>query len=173
MKRFFFLEYQDHRVSFLLNEIGVILSIPMIILTNYFTLFNLSYVEGHIFWQYVYFISRTLPPLVYLVTKRNEDCLKCFNKDQNIRYSIYQYSAEELKYNKIKGPTIFIALKSIGASYDTINPKAVQIEQEQRNEEALNFFTDATVETLVIQRARPNNNSFYEESVPESDDELM
>jgi hypothetical protein len=92
MKTTFLHEFKEHRVSFLLNEIGVIVSIPLIVFNFSFTICFSTYSATHIYLSYVYFISRTLPPLIYLITKRNEDCLKCFNKDHALRFSIYQFT---------------------------------------------------------------------------------
>jgi len=89
MKYTFFYEYGEHRLSFLLNEIGVIASIPLIVVNFSFTICFAQYSAQHIFLNYIYFISRILPPLIYLVTKKNEDCLRCFNKDTLLRFSIY------------------------------------------------------------------------------------
>ena len=79
-------------MSFLLNEIGVIASIPLIVVNFSFTICFAPYASQHIYLSYIYFISRTLPPLAYLITKRNEDCLRCFNKDLHLRFSIYQFT---------------------------------------------------------------------------------
>jgi hypothetical protein len=101
-------------VSFLLNEIGVIVSIPLIVVNFSFTICFEKYSSSHIYLSYIYFISRTLPALFYLITKRNEDCLKCFNKDQNLRFSIYQFTQEELKYFKYEEPDVLYALRLLG-----------------------------------------------------------
>ena len=126
MKNNFFFEYNRHHVDYLLNEVGVLFSIPLIILSNLATIMDPKYTSKHIYWQYIYFLSRILPCMFYLITKRNEDCLRCFNKDPSIRYSIYQWTQEEIKYSKYIEPTVFCTIKSIGTTYvancpDTIN----------------------------------------------------
>lgn len=92
MKKNFFFEYNRHHVNYLLNEVGVFCSIPLIILSNLVSIMDPIYTSKHIYWQYIYFLSRVLPCMFYLITKRNEDCLRCFNKDPSIRYSIYQWT---------------------------------------------------------------------------------
>ena len=101
-------------MSFLLNEIGVIASIPLIVVNFSFTICYTEYSQTHIYLNYIYFISRTLPPLLYLVTKKNEDCFRCFNKDQQLRFSIYQFTKEELKYFKYEQPDVTYALRLLG-----------------------------------------------------------
>ena len=100
MKRTFWVEFKEHRTAFFLNEIGVFISIPLIMLANVITIFKSTYVTGHSYWLYLYFLTRTAPCVFYMLTKKNEDCLRCFNKDPRIRSSIYQWTKEELEYSK-------------------------------------------------------------------------
>lgn len=158
MKNNFLFEYQRHHVNYLLNEAGVFLSIPLIILSNLESIKHAKYTLDHIYWQYIYFLSRILPCLFYLITKRNEDCLRCFNKDPSIRYSIYQWTQEEIKYSKYVEPTVFCTIKSIGTNYvancpDTINKINSQIKKE---EDEMN---DPALEDILVDNYRPDFDS--------------
>lgn len=47
--------------------------------------------------DYEDFVAKVLPSLVYLITKKNEDCFNCFNRLVPHRFSIFQFSKSEIK----------------------------------------------------------------------------
>lgn len=160
MKSTFLHEFKEHRLSFLLNEIGVIVSIPLIVFNFSFTICFSTYSSTHIYLSYVYFVSRTLPPLLYLVTKRNEDCLRCFNKDQALRFSIYQFTQEELKYFKYEEPGVFYALKLLGTANRTIAKNALRKEQQEIAKMRATQAFDETVEDIIVAESKPFSDVF-------------
>jgi len=107
-------EFHRHKWSFLFNQLSVIVSIPLIIGSNYVCLTNYEDFSSRIYWYYIYFGSRSMAAALYLVTKKPEDCLRCFNKNQNLRYSMYQYTVSELTAIFVTPGALDCTLQQIG-----------------------------------------------------------
>ena len=74
---------------FVLNSLGLFFALPLVI--NGLLLFYFQYDEyNDLRWAYYQdFVAKVTPSLVYLLTKRNEDCFNCFNRLAPMPYSIF------------------------------------------------------------------------------------
>ena len=80
---------------FVLNSLGLLTALPLVI--DGLIVFMNSY-ENYLELRYIYyedFVAKILPSLIYIVTKKNEDCFNCFNRLAPQTFSIVQYSADE------------------------------------------------------------------------------
>ena len=86
------LEARAHMPYFVLNSLGMLLALPLIFngtiifLTHYDTYTSLRWIA------YENYLAKILPSLVYICTKKNEDCFTCFNRLAPQTYSILQYT---------------------------------------------------------------------------------
>ena len=74
------LESREHMWYFITNTLGMLLALPLII--NGLVTFLLKYDE-YTTLRWVYYqdnLAKILPSLIYIATKKNEDCFKCFNR---------------------------------------------------------------------------------------------
>ena len=65
---------------FVLNSLGLLTALPLVI--DGLIVFMNSY-ENYLELRYIYyedFVAKILPSLIYIVTKKNEDCFNCFNR---------------------------------------------------------------------------------------------
>ena len=65
---------------FVTNSIGLLLSLPLVIDG---LLVFINHYEEYTLIRWVYyedFVAKSMPSLVYLLTKKNEDCFNCFNR---------------------------------------------------------------------------------------------
>ena len=74
------LEAKAHMWYFVLNSLGLLLALPLVI--NGLLVFLFEYDEFTTL-RWVYYqdnFAKVLPSLVYIATKKNEDCFNCFNR---------------------------------------------------------------------------------------------
>ena len=85
-------EARKHMFYFITNSLGMLLALPLVI--NGFITFILEYDEiFQLRWTYYQDnFAKILPSLIYIATKKNEDCINCFNRLAPQTYSIMQYS---------------------------------------------------------------------------------
>ena len=73
-------EARIHMAYLVLNSLGMFLALPLII--NGLLAFLLHY-EVYTELRWVYYqdnLAKVLPSLIYILTKKNEDCFSCFNR---------------------------------------------------------------------------------------------
>ena len=96
------LEAKAHMKYFVLNSLGMLLALPLII--NGLVVFIREY-DMYTWKRWVYYqdyFAKMLPSLIYICTKKNEDCFNCFNRLAPQTYSIFQYSQEDLLRTSMK-----------------------------------------------------------------------
>ena len=73
-------EARQHMTYFVLNSIGLLTALPLVI--DGLFVFIYSYDEySDLRWIYYEdFVAKTVPSLIYILTKKNEDCFNCFNR---------------------------------------------------------------------------------------------
>ena len=89
-------EAKQHMFYFVTNSIGLLLSLPLVIDG---LLVFINHYEEYTLIRWVYyedFVAKSMPSLVYLLTKKNEDCFNCFNRLAPQTYSVLQYTKTEL-----------------------------------------------------------------------------
>ena len=95
--RFSRLEARSHMFYFVVNSIGLLLSFPLVIDGLYVFI---NHYDEYTLIRWVYyedFVAKSMPSLIYLLTKKNEDCFNCFNRLAPQVYSDLQYTATELR----------------------------------------------------------------------------
>ena len=88
-------EYFKHRTVLLMSCCSMLLVFPVDIIN----LFFLQYSPGDAIIRMAYyltFVAHSLPTLLLICFKPNEDCFNCFNRCTPKRYSIFQFSADDL-----------------------------------------------------------------------------
>ena len=83
------LEARKHMWYFVLNSLGMLLALPLII--NGMLVFLFDY-DNYTTLRWVYYqdnFAKVLPSLVYIATKKNEDCFNCFNRLENLMVGIF------------------------------------------------------------------------------------
>ena len=91
------LEARAHMLYFVLNSLGMLLALPLII--NGMLVFISKYDE-YTTLRWVYYqdnLAKILPSLIYIATKKNEDCFTCFNRLAPQTYSILQYTQQDIR----------------------------------------------------------------------------
>ena len=96
-------QYIIHRLQFWLMILTLTFCLGNTIYTDYLSVYGQSqkkYLNTDL-WYAIKQIAQLAPVIVYILTKKIEDCLTCFNKF-SVRYSNLQYSAqdEELKQQR-------------------------------------------------------------------------
>ena len=74
------LEAKAHMWYFVLNSLGMFLALPLVING---LLTNVTKYDEYTTLRWVYYQSnfaKVLPSLIYIATKKNEDCFNCFNR---------------------------------------------------------------------------------------------
>ena len=85
-------EARKHMSFFLINSIGLITGQLL-----YMIIIVVSYIDPNFYlsWRMGYYydwLSQLWPALIYMLTKRNEDCFGCFNRLAPQTYSVIQFS---------------------------------------------------------------------------------
>ncbi len=73
-------ESRNHMCYFVLTTIGLLLALPLVIND---LLYFVANTDEYSTWRWGYFqdwMAKTLPSVVYIIGKRNEDCFNCFNR---------------------------------------------------------------------------------------------
>ena len=91
------LEAKAHMSYFVLNSLGMLLALPLIINGLVSFIRNYDEYEWKRWVYYQDYFAKMLPSLIYICTKKNEDCFKCFNRLAPQTYSIIQYSTKDLR----------------------------------------------------------------------------
>jgi len=91
------LEARSHMVYFVASSLGLLTALPLIIDSLTVFINNTSNYEELRLPYYEDFVAKVLPSVLYLATKKNEDCFNCFNRLAPQRYSVIQYSKQEQK----------------------------------------------------------------------------
>ena len=74
------LEARKHMSYFVLNSLGLLFALPLVVdgllvfINQYESYMQLRWVH------YEDFVAKVIPSLIYILTKKNEDCFKCFNR---------------------------------------------------------------------------------------------
>mgnify|MGYP001626840315 CR=1 FL=1 len=91
------LESLNHMFYFVVGSLGLLFALPIVIND---LLYFLTHTDTYTSWRLGYYLdwlAKTLPSVVYLICKRNEDCFNCFNRLAPQSFSIIQYSKVELE----------------------------------------------------------------------------
>ena len=73
-------EYHQHKAGFILMSIALVTSQPLILLGTVFWLTSKDGFEVNRWEFYVFWLSHSLPMMVYIFVKPREDCFNCFNR---------------------------------------------------------------------------------------------
>lgn len=82
------LESNNHMRYFVITSLGLLLALPLVINDLIYFMYNTNTYAD---WRYGYYfdwLAKTMPSMVYLVSKRTEDCFNCFNRLAPQTYSI-------------------------------------------------------------------------------------
>ena len=90
-------EFHEHKVHLIVYALSLIISIPLIMLGIYFWMTDFEYFIVERWEYYVYFCSHILPTVVYILSRPDEDCFNCFNRQAPQTYSCFQYTRQEIR----------------------------------------------------------------------------
>ena len=104
-RKYYHYEYEKHKVYTLLTTIGLLVCFPAQMIGIYYWAVNFNaYIQTR--WTYyLYFASRALPSIICILTRPDEDCFSCYNRSSPQRYSVFQFSNEEL--NRLNDDDVF------------------------------------------------------------------
>ena len=91
-------EARTHMSYFVLNSLGLLLALPIVINDLVFFTFHTKDYDQWRLGYYLDWFAKTAPSLVYLLTKKTEDCFLCFNRLAPQTYSVIQYTKCELAH---------------------------------------------------------------------------
>ena len=77
-------------------SVGIVVCLPLVLLEIGSWYFNFDNYLDKRYMEYIGFVAHTLPSLLSVLLKPNEDCLNCFNRIAPQRYSIYQFTNVDL-----------------------------------------------------------------------------
>lgn len=91
------LEARAHMVYFVANSLGLFTALPLVLDNLIIFRANTSTHGNMRLPYYEDFVAKVLPSVLYIATKKNEDCFNCFNRIVPHRFSIFQFSKSEIK----------------------------------------------------------------------------
>ena len=109
-------EFNEHKVSFIVNAAALITSIPLIMLGIYYWMTDFNGFEVNQWEFYIYYISHTLPTVIYIFIRPDEDCFNCFNRQAPRTYSYFQYTVSEIRRRDFSESDLFNNLDVYGTS---------------------------------------------------------
>lgn len=96
-------EYLRHRYFIFVFGAGILICLPLVLLDILFWVKNYSDYPDRRMLHYGAFIAHTLPSLLQVLLKPNEDCLNCFNRVCPQQYSIFQFTNLDLLVRQLDG----------------------------------------------------------------------
>ena len=91
------LEAKQHMSFIVINSLGMVSGQTLIVGNLIIFFLHPDFYLGWRLGYYFDWLAQLWPALIYLLTKKNEDCFACFNRLAPQVYSIYQFSTAEIK----------------------------------------------------------------------------
>ena len=89
-------EYYTHQTYFIIFSMGMFLCMPLVLLEMVYWQISYEKYEETRWIYYVSFLAHSIPTVICIYAKPNEDCFNCFNRVTHLRYSINQYTMQDL-----------------------------------------------------------------------------
>ena len=85
-------EYYRHQAYFFILFVGILIGMPLVLMDLVY--WQISF-DGYLSARWLFylcFMAHSIPALICIFAKPNEDCFNCFNRLTPSQYSVYQYT---------------------------------------------------------------------------------